>query len=326
MENNCYFVCSRGILKSCDFHSLNPCSSWSYDVEHLIQMINGKNMFDNMSIYVCTDALPFFIYEILPKITNTFFLVSGDSDAMVPKGIIDLWNNPRELNENDCLRIINHPKLIKWFAQNCIFTKEFIESLNNHKVYLNSDKITQLPIGLDYHTISSDPTKFWRHEHEGNTTKYQEMILKNIRNNMKSFKNRIQKIFVHMTNTCDRQDALEQIPNDVLEINTTRMPRTPLWNEIAKYAFAFSPQGAGLDCHRTWEVLSLGCIPIIKSFGSNEMFNDLPILIVNEWGDINKELLDETIKKFSERHFNYEKLLLKYWVDQFSSPPTFTNL
>ena len=100
MEANAYFVNSRGLLKSCDFHSPNPHSSWCYDTDYLNIMANEKiNMFDGMSIYVCTEVLPYFLNEVLPKINNTFYLVSGDSDAKVPNGLIDIYHNPKVLEE-----------------------------------------------------------------------------------------------------------------------------------------------------------------------------------------------------------------------------------
>ena len=51
------------------------------------------------------------------------------------------------------------------------------------------------------------------------------------------------------------------------------------------------------------------------------MFEDLPVLIVNDWSDINQNLLENTLTKFKNTKFNYDKLLLKYYVDQFSCPP-----
>jgi len=329
MENNAYFVNSRGILKSCDFHSPNPRSSWCYDTDYLNKMINERcNMFDGMSIYVCTDALPYFLYEILPKINNTFYLISGDSDATVPNGGIDIYHNPRPLEENICLEILNNPKLIQWFSQNCIFTNENATSTSK-EVYnsLTNYKICQLPIGLDYHTISNDSGKFWKDTDEGYSVKYQENILKKIRNNIKPFNERIHKIFVNMSlgddETCQRRQTINKIPSELLMINVDKMPRTNVWNEIANYTFALSPYGSGPDCHRHWEILCLGCIPIIKSFGSNQMFEDLPVLIVNEWSDINQQLLEDTLNKFKTAKFNYNKLSLQYWVDKFSSPPSF---
>jgi len=282
-------------------------------------------MFDGMSIYVCTDMLPFFSLEILPNLTNTFYLVSGDSDAIVPNGGIDIWHNFRLLEESVCLEIANHPKLIKWFVKNCIFTndKTKIDEFHYYSE-LTNNKVFQLPIGLDYHTISNDPSKFWKGSNEGHSVKFQETILKNIIKESIPFYERKNKIFVQMSigdETCKRRQALQQIPSDLLEIYPGYANRTTVWNEIVKYSFMISPYGGGPDCHRHWEILCLGSIPIIKSFGSNEMFKDLPVLIVNEWSDINEQLLEETIIKFKNTQFNYNKLSLRYWVDQFSSPP-----
>ena len=63
MENNCYFVSSRGILKSCDIHSISPKSSCNNDYTYLFEMIKNNKIFDGMSIYVCSDLLKFFTFN-----------------------------------------------------------------------------------------------------------------------------------------------------------------------------------------------------------------------------------------------------------------------
>jgi hypothetical protein len=68
-----------------------------------------------------------------------------------------------------------------------------------------------------------------------------------------------------------------------------------------------------MDCHRTWEALILGSIPILKSKEFANMFKDLPVLFVDDWSDINQQLLDDTIEKFKNMTFNYDKLTLEYW-------------
>ena len=309
MENKCNYVCSRGLLKSCVFHSANPMSSWCYDFEHLNSMINGTDMRDGMSIYVCSDMVPHFIDNILPRISNTFFLVSGDSDATVFGGIIDIWgNNPRPIELEQCLRLANHPNLLKWFSQNCIIIH---------------DKIEQMPIGLDYHTIANDPNKPWRGENEGTSPSDQESILNGIKNNGKPFYDRIHKIFVNFSvnlnnENDERTRAIKNISSDILHLDLDFTVRSNVWKKAIEYAFVLSPFGAGPDCHRTWEALCLGCIPIVKSMGSNKMYEDLPVLIINEWNEVNEELLNATIERFKTTTFNYDKLLLKYWVDKFS--------
>ena len=87
-ESSCYYVCSRGILKSCDFCSPNPKSSCHDDYAYLVNMLQErgtKKMFNNMSIYVCSDLLHFFVNKILLYIRHTFTLDTGDSDLCVPR-------------------------------------------------------------------------------------------------------------------------------------------------------------------------------------------------------------------------------------------------
>ena len=83
---------------------------------------------------------------------------------------------------------------------------------------------------------------------------------------------------------------------------------------MSKYAFVLSPLGNGLDCHRTWEALVLGAIPIVKSGPLDPLYSDLPVLIVQEWSDVTPELLQATIENFKQRDFNYAKLDLNYWA------------
>jgi len=297
MENFCHFVCSRGLLKSCTFHSLNPKSSCGNDFAYLIKMLTSGKMFNGMSIYVCSDLLKFFVLQILPKINNSFVLVTGDSDVCVPKEAI---------SNSETASLINNPRLLKWFAQNT--------QIQRH------EKIVQLPIGLDYHTISNDPNHNWKTHGEGFKPRFQEGVLITLRQQMKPFYDRNPLIYVNFTRGNDRfgqrGSAFDQIPNNLLAINHNFTKRTENWRNITQYAFVLSPFGIGMDCHRTWEALCLGAIPILKAPNFQKMFEDLPVLIVSEWCEITRELLDKTIEEFKTREFKYEKLTLKCWTRQ----------
>ena len=85
---------------------------------------------------------------------------------------------------------------------------------------------------------------------------------------------------------------------------------------MTKYSFVLSPHGNGLDCHRTWEALVLGCIPVVKTSSLDKLYDDLPVLIVNNWYDIDEELLKNTIENFKDKKFNYDKLKLDYWINK----------
>jgi len=298
MENLCYYVNSRGILKSCIFRAKNIKSSSSENKLYLTFMLD--NQFDKMSIYVCSELLSYFVDNILSKIKNTFTLVSGDSDLSVPI---------QALTNAQFLKLINSSFLLKWFIQNTIIN--------------NNPKIVQLPIGLDYHTISTNPKHQWKLCDEGHLPSAQENILVNLIQNSSPFSQRIPKIYVNFSKTTDRfgqrKECLEQIPNDLLIIYDKFIPRTHNWENILNYTFVVSPFGNGMDCHRTWEVLCLGSIPIVKAPFFSTLFEDLPVLIVNDWSDITEQLLNDTILLFENKNFNYDKLKLKYWTNQINN-------
>ena len=295
MENNCYFVCSRGLLKSCNFHSPKPISSCRTDVTYLYNMLLSNKMFNGMSIYVCSDLLRFFVNKILLNLTHTFVLVTGDSDLCVPK---------EALTKEETLILLNSKLLLKWYTQ-------------NSRVQENN-KIIQIPIGLDYHTILRNPNSSWRLSEEGILPKQQENILIDIIKSAKPFYERNTKIYVNFTIKSDRfnqrQSALDTIPNELMDINTNFIVRSQTWKNMINYTFVLSPTGIGLDCHRTWEALCLGCIPIVCVKEFTTMFNELPVLVISNWNEVTKELLENTIKDFKNRTFNKEKLTLKYWI------------
>ena len=149
--------------------------------------------------------------------------------------------------------------------------------------------------------------------------KFQENILQEIKNNSKPFYERINKIYVNFTTSKsndrfnDRINSLRAISPNLLVMNLTFTPRTINWNNTSNYTFVLSPFGNGMDCHRTWEALILGSIPILKSKEFVKLFEDLPVLFVEDWTQINQELLDNTIEKFKNMTFNYDKLTLEYW-------------
>jgi hypothetical protein len=63
--------------------------------------------------------------------------------------------------------------------------------------------------------------------------------------------------------------------------------------------FIPSPAGNGLDCHRTWEALYLGCVPVILK---NEFCGDKswPILIVDDWDELIRQDKVELSRIYAE--------------------------
>ena len=98
-----------------------------------------------------------------------------------------------------------------------------------------------------------------------------------------------------------------------------RKPFNDYITEMSRYKFVLSPSGLGPDCYRTWEAMIVGTIPIMKHGPTDELYKDLPVLIVDDWEEITEELLESTWQKFTQKRFNIEKLFIDYWAQQLFS-------
>ena len=294
-ESKNLYVSSRGILNNCSYHSITPHSSIRQLINYPeIEIINTTS---NPTVYVCSSAIPHFIANLLSLITTPFILVSGDCDETIPYDI---------MSNEEFEAFINHKLLLHWFCQNIV---------------VRHDKITCMPIGLDYHTMQSN--RVW-----GGITSAsgQEAILKSVKQNSLHFTHRLNKCYANYQflmatkyGKYDRQDAYDNISKDLVYYEPNKINRLATWTKQVDYAFVISPHGNGYDCHRTWEALILGCIPIVKRSAIDALYEDLPVLIVNDWKDVTAELLHDTIACYKNKVFNFDKLNLKYWTDMFAS-------
>jgi hypothetical protein len=253
-----------------------------------------RHLSNGDSIYICSSALFDFVTNYLPNIRVKFVLVTGDSDSSIPG---------TSLPELEFRKLMHSPLLIAWFSQN------LIASPNEYP------KFRYLPIGLDYHTLS-ERDYFWGPK---TVPKIQEQLLYAVSNKAKPFY--LRKPIAYSTfhfelDRGDRHLAYKQIPKELIFYEPKKNQRLHSWKHQTEYAFVVSPPGEGLDCHRTWEAMCLGCIPILISTPLDDLFEGLPVLIVKSWEDITAELLNNTIEEYKTRTFNLEKLELKYWVNE----------
>lgn len=85
--------------------------------------------------------------------------------------------------------------------------------------------------------------------------------------------------------------------------------------DMANYKFVVSPPGNGIDAHRNWEALYIGCIPIVIKNLIYENYN-LPFLIINDYSEITKKLLEDYLEYYNVHEFNYEQYTLSYWKNR----------
>lgn len=253
-----------------------------------------NHLSDGDSIYICSSALRDFVTNHLRNIHVKFVLVTGDSDSAIPF---------QSLLESEFHKLMNSPLLIAWFSQNLVASpKEY-------------PKFRHLPIGLDYHTMS-EREHFWGPK---TVPKAQEQLLYAVSKTAPPFHLRkplAYSTFHFQLNRGGRRLAYAQIPPELIYYEPNQIQRLHSWKRQTDYAFVVSPPGEGIDCHRTWEAMCLGCIPILISTPLDDLFEGLPVLIVKSWTDITAELLHKTIEDYKTRTFKLEKLELKYWVNE----------
>ena len=74
--------------------------------------------------------------------------------------------------------------------------------------------------------------------------------------------------------------------------------------------YVLSPPGSGTDCHRTWEAIYLGAIPIVLRSAWGFAEGELPVMIVDDWNEVPDQILMSNIRNEASITDLAEKYLL----------------
>ena len=160
------------------------------------------------------------------------------------------------------LDLLNDDRLIKWYGMNCDITHP---------------KLQSIPIGI--------ANEKWPH---GNKKELLEVINTNTEKTNLCYSN-----FDLSTNVLRRPQILEIIKTkSFINIETQKLNFKDYLTKLKSYKYVISPPGNSIDCHRIWECLYLGVIPIVERHSALEFFYDLPILFVDSFEDVTEELLN----------------------------------
>lgn len=96
---------------------------------------------------------------------------------------------------------------------------------------------------------------------------------------------------------------------------------------IRRTKFVISPPGNGNDCHRTWEALYLGAVPVVlRDFLATSLTEDLPILAVDSYEDfceLTDQELEELYRELRSRPLT--KAWAHYWLGEILPPGGLTH-
>ena len=86
---------------------------------------------------------------------------------------------------------------------------------------------------------------------------------------------------------------------------------------LPNYKFVTSPEGNGIDCHRHYESIVAGCIPIIEDHPDiRKKYEGLPILYTKDYKEINRTYLLNTYKQMVNQHYDFSRLFLSFYTDK----------
>jgi hypothetical protein len=89
------------------------------------------------------------------------------------------------------------------------------------------------------------------------------------------------------------------------------LPRAQYYKEMAASQFVLSPLGLETDCVRTWEALVLDCIPIVEHTFLDASYDNLPVVMVHDWKEINRDFLEKKYLELKDRR--RDEAYFDYW-------------
>jgi len=286
-ETSCVFVGSKGLMKQCETHQPLP-----NDAKGKWPRQALKSHQPGGRIYVHATALQDFTRDALGRIDSPFILVTGDSVPDVSR---------ENLGDKLVDKILTHPHLIRWHVQN---------------LGLDHPKVHALPLGLDYHTISRNRRPEWG---PSASPRAQEDMLHTIRALSQPLSDRSIKAYCNWhfaIKNGDRAEVIKAVPTASCHYEPDRVPRTESWRRNTEFLFTLSPRGVGMDCHRTWEAILLGSVPIIPDLPINRLFDTLPVVIVQDWAAVTPEFLTVERARILDAEFDFAPVLLETWKRQ----------
>ena len=305
-EYNTTYISGENINNLCnisiyDRKWLNGASNLKKYIKKVIYVNENNNIetiLDNQDniFFIKTDYIYYFVDNILPLIKKPFIIVTHNSDyfsGILPLSCLTFDIDPKhnsDFSRNSLQKILNHPLLIKWYGRNMELINKKTEGI---PIGLKNKKTGGMFIGLENRMLYR--TNF-------------NIIEKNKSNP----KNKLLYLNFNERTNKNRKEVMKLFLERGFKKNNS-LPWNDYIKELSFYKFAISPQGNGVDCHRTWECLYLGVIPIVERSISMSFFKELPILFVDNYEKITEDYLNIVYEKFNNSTFNLEKLNIDYY-------------
>ena len=270
------------------------------------ELLESKD--DPVVLFLKTDLLPAY-FELLFSLEKPYILITASNDDHCPPYL----NHPPpdETDEMKYMALLEKPEMLFWFAKNpCI----------KHR------KLSAYPLGPKWQWKT---TRFFGEDKAEHLSIYNKLC-KTPRESMSSGRSsKPNLLYLNFNNTTGNPlySSHRGIRNSIKQELLKRFS----WNEsqnfnaymhtLSTHKFCISPPGRGIDTHRCWEALMMGTIPLVCSTPIDYLFENLPVIIIQDWTTVTEEFLNtqyEIILKNIDQ-YNFDILYTPYWTKMLSS-------
>ena len=182
------------------------------------------------------------------------------------------------------------PQIKKWFAQNVNFCHP---------------DLIPLPIGFEN---DKGPYK-------GSYTDFEFLKKLMLKNDLgENIKRDMIYVNFSVSTHYNRSAVMNNLMKDLCFVQDRKLSYCDYMREMSTYKYVASPRGNGIDCHRTWEALLCGCIPLVDNTVLSRYFSlSSPMILVDDWSTISRQFLYDECKKLECMTFSREVESLNFW-------------
>lgn len=255
-------------------------------------------------IFLKTDLLPNYIDQ-LNLINFPFILITASNDDQCPPYLVFPHNDnsyPGLKEKAD--QLLNKSNLKVWYAKNPA---------------INHDKLKAYPVGPKWQWRT---TRFYGEDKTDHLNIFKKFGL-NPKESMHDIELKQNLLYFNFTTSSNNalfephrnieNNCKSDLLNNGFKLNVKGQYEDYI-KTLSTYKFIATPPERGIDSHKCWEGLMVGTIPIVISSSLDELYKELPVIIVKSYKEITHEYLNKKYDEMTKLSYNFEKIYSDYWI------------
>ena len=319
----------RHFIKMVIVHDINNINNLNIYLPNLRETIYTEDFKTNKVLENHNQIISGETFQLMPNVVSIINKDIAEFRNPVPSEIVKVFIEDINYNTLHNAKIIQvYIQLLPYFMENIFpnlrhkfilighncdagIDAKYIPMLNDDRIIhmfsqntlMKHPKLTAIPIGI--------ANSIYRHG--------QKDVLYRAINTLINGE-RINRIYVNVdpgTNWGHRGPVMQKMGQNPLATFVNRSPYYEYLMQMKQFKWVCSPKGNGADCHRTWEALYVGCIPLVDDIDNfHEFAKELPMILISDWSTVTLEFLERETAKLK---FNYEMLNFNYWKNKIES-------